>query len=430
MATSTTVAAVREIRRAQRADGPAAVLGIGTATPPFCVLQDDFPDYYFRVTNKEHLTHLKDTFRRLCRITGLERRFFHHTEQMLNAHPSFLHGNGDLDARLDMVAKAAPELAASAAATAIARWGRPATDITHLVVSTSSEARAPGTDLGLASRLGLRAGVHRTVLQLGGCSAGCAALRLAKDLAENNRGARVLVACVELTLTGFRGPRQGDTFDTLVPQAVFSDGAGAVVVGADADAEGDGGERPLFEMMAASQTLVPGSTHLLNVRLGASGVAGDVSARLQSFAAQDLERCLLDALAPLGLGIGVGGDGEVRWNDLFWAVHPGSRGILDHIDAALRLEPGKLAASRTVLREYGNMMSATVIFVLDELRRRIDEEGEEAATEWGVMVGFGPGFTVETMVLHATSTPTRSDISTDREGTVAPVSEPVLPFQD
>jgi predicted naringenin-chalcone synthase len=317
---------------------------------------------------------------------------------MLNAHPGFLHGNGDLDARLDMVAKAAPELAASAAATAIARWGRPATDITHLVVSTSSEARAPGTDLGLASRLGLRAGVHRTVLQLGGCSAGCAALRLAKDLAENNRGARVLVACVELTLTGFRGPRQGDSFDTLVPQAVFSDGAGAVVVGADAD--GDGGERPLFEMVAASQALVPGSTHLLNVRLGAGGVSGDVSARLQSFAAQDLERCLLDAFAPLGIGTGIGGGG---WNDLFWAVHPGSRGILDHIDSALRLEPGKLAASRTVLREYGNMMSATVIFVLNELRRRMDEEGEEAAAEWGVMVGFGPGFTIETMVLHATS---------------------------
>jgi predicted naringenin-chalcone synthase len=76
---------------------------------------------------------------------------------------------------------------------------------------------------------------------------------------------------------------------------------------------------------------------------------------------------------------------------------------LDHIDSALGLEPGKLAASRTVLREYGNMMSATVIFVLNELRRRMDEEGEEAAAEWGVMVGFGPGFTIETMVLHATS---------------------------
>ena len=52
-------ATVDEIRRAQRADGPAAVLGIGTANPPTCMAQDDYPDYYFRVTNSEHLTDLK-----------------------------------------------------------------------------------------------------------------------------------------------------------------------------------------------------------------------------------------------------------------------------------------------------------------------------------------------------------------------------------
>ncbi|CAN6202913.1 unnamed protein product [Urochloa humidicola] len=108
---------------------------------------------------------------------------------------------------------------------------------------------------------------------------------------------------------------------------------------------------------------------------------------------------LLDAFRP-PLAIGGGAERKWEWNDLFWAVHPGSRGILDHIDAALRLDPGKLAASRVVVTDYGNMLSATVIFVLEELRRRMDEEGDEA--EWGMMVGFGPGFTVETMVLHAT----------------------------
>jgi hypothetical protein len=63
---ASTLAAVREIRRAQRADGPAAMLGIGTANPAHYVLQDEFPDYYFRVTRKEHLTDLKDTFSKLC----------------------------------------------------------------------------------------------------------------------------------------------------------------------------------------------------------------------------------------------------------------------------------------------------------------------------------------------------------------------------
>ncbi|CAL5077041.1 unnamed protein product [Urochloa decumbens] len=394
------MAAVREIRRAQRADGPAAMLGIGTANPAYRVPQDDFPDYYFRVTKKEHLTDLKATFTKLCRVLGPKRRFFHHTEQMLNTNPGFLHGNpsSTLDARLDIVAKAAPALAASAAAKAITRWGRPATDITHLVVATNSEARSPGANLALASLLGLRPDVRRTALQLAGCSAGCVALRLAKDLAENNRGARVLVACVELTITSFRGPRDGDTFDTLIPQALFGDGAGAVVVGADADLAA--GERPLLEMVSAAQTTIPGTEHLLHMRLGEGGIGGDISFDLPSFAAENLEPCLLDALRPLAI-IGAGVERKWKWNDLFWAVHPGSRGILDNIDVALRLDPGKLAASRAVVTDYGNMLSATVIFVLEELRRRMDEQGDEAA-EWGMMVGFGPGFTVETMVLHAT----------------------------
>ncbi|RLM42089.1 bisdemethoxycurcumin synthase-like [Panicum miliaceum] len=63
---ASTLAKIGEIRRAQRADGPAAMLGIGTANPTNYVLQEEFPDYYFRVTNKEHLTDLKDTFKKLC----------------------------------------------------------------------------------------------------------------------------------------------------------------------------------------------------------------------------------------------------------------------------------------------------------------------------------------------------------------------------
>nr|CAB3455600.1 unnamed protein product [Digitaria exilis] len=306
---------------------------------------------------------------------------------MLNANPSFFldgtpSSSSSLDARLDIVSKAAPELAAAAAAKAIAMWGRPATDITDLIVATSSEARSPGTDLSLASLLGLRPDVRRTSLQLAGCSAGCAALRLAKDLAENNRGARVLVACVELNLTSFRAPREDDTFDTLIPQGLFGDGAAAAIVGADPDLHA--GERGIFEMVAASQTTIPGTERMLNMRLGEGGIGGDVSAGLPRFAAEHLERCLVDALAPLA-GIGVEDGRRRKWNELFWAVHPGSRGILDHIDVALRLEPGKLAASRAVVTDYGNMMSATVIFVLDELRRRMEEEEDEAEAEWGLM---------------------------------------------
>uniref|UniRef100_N1QYW0 Chalcone synthase 2 n=1 Tax=Aegilops tauschii TaxID=37682 RepID=N1QYW0_AEGTA len=319
--------ALQEIRQAQRADGHAAVLAIGTANPATSMLQDEYTDYYFRVTKSEHLTHLKHKLKRIC----IEKRFMHVSEEILDAHPDLIDRTlPTLDARIDMASAAVPKLAASAAWKAIVEWGRPATDITHLVFSTYSGGRAPSADLRLASLLGLRPTVCRTVLNLNGCSGGGRALQIAKELAENNRGARVLVACSELTLIAFYGPQDG-CLDTIVPRLL----------------------------------------------------------------AENIERVLIDAFEPLGIVAN-----GAAWNDLFWAIHPGGRSILDNIEELLGLDAEKLGASRQVLRDFGNMSGATVIFVLDELRRRRAKEGETAA-EWGVVMAFGPGITIETMVLHA-----------------------------
>ena len=125
--------------------------------------------------------------------SGIERRYAHLDEELLGAHPEFIDRTlPTLDARIEMASAAVPALAASAAAKAIAEWGRPASDVTHLVFSTYSGGKAPSADLRLASLLGLCPTVSRTILSLNGCSGGGRALQLAKELAENNRGARVL----------------------------------------------------------------------------------------------------------------------------------------------------------------------------------------------------------------------------------------------
>uniref|UniRef100_A0ACD5ZK50 Uncharacterized protein n=1 Tax=Avena sativa TaxID=4498 RepID=A0ACD5ZK50_AVESA len=378
---------IREIRQAQRSDGPATVLAIGKETPANCIPQDEFVDWYFRVTNCDHLAKLKAKMKRICHNTGIENRYFHHNEEMLRDHPEFLDGRQpSIDARQEILASAVPELAAAAAAKAIAEWGRPAADITHLVVSTYSGAHVPGIDLRVASLLGLRPTVQRTMLYLTACSAGSAALRLAKDMAENTRGARVLVVCADLSLIFFRGPADA-SLGTVVSHALFGDGAGAAVVGADPDVTT---ERPIFEMVSSSQATVPGTEHFVTGYIGKGGLHFSLSSELPMLVADNIEQCLVDVFRPLG-HVSCGWN----WNSLFMAMHPGGRAILDGVEAALELGPEKLAASRWVLRDYGNMSGASVIFVLDEIRRQ--GHGEE----WGVLIGFGPGMTVETMVLRA-----------------------------
>jgi predicted naringenin-chalcone synthase len=216
---------------------------------------------------------------------------------MLRDHPEFLDGRlSSIDARQEILAAAVPELAAAAATKAIAEWGRPAADITHLVVSTYSGAHLPGVDLRVASLLGLRPAVQRTMLYLNACSAGSVALRLAKDMAENNRGARVLVVCADLSLIHFRGP-DGASLDTVVSHTLFGDGAGAAIVGAHPDIIT---ERPIFEMVSSSQATVPGTEHFVTGYIGKAGLHFSLSSELPLLVANNIEQCLVDAFRPLG----------------------------------------------------------------------------------------------------------------------------------
>jgi predicted naringenin-chalcone synthase len=302
-----------------------------------------------------------------------------------------------LTTRLSIIADAVPKLAAEAASRAIADWGRPAADITHLVVATNSGANEPGADLRLAGLLGLRPTVRRTLLYLHGCSAGLAALRVAKDIAENNCDARVLVACAQAKILMLRPPDDAHLYRTIA-MTLFGDGASAVIVGADPASSTM--ERPIFHMVSASQTTLPGTDQAVVMNLRENGlVDSHLSVEVPTLVRSSINKCLADTLAPLGLLNASDGG----WNGLFWALHPGGRAILDSYEAALGLEPGKLAASRHVLSEYGNMMGATIIFVLDEIRRRrhrCHDDGKDC--QWGVMSGLGPGLTIETIVLHAT----------------------------
>ncbi|RCV38236.1 hypothetical protein SETIT_8G125800v2 [Setaria italica] len=194
-----------------------------------------------------------------------------------------------------------------------------------------------------------------------GCAAASSALRVAKEIAAKNRGARVLVACAELSLVFFRTPDESH-HDTLVMQALFGDGGGAVIVGSDPETST---ERPLFDMVSAAQTVVPKTKHSVSLKLSKNGMDYHLSNE------------------PLSLR----GD----WNDLFWVVHPVGRTILDAFEECLNLEQSKLSASRHVLSEYGNMSGVSTI-VLDEMRRRRYENHGDGdlvkECEWGAMVGL------------------------------------------
>ncbi|KAI3916970.1 hypothetical protein MKW98_014431 [Papaver atlanticum] len=370
---------VEEIRNAQRAEGPANVLAIGTATPANCVLQADYPDYYFKITKSEHMTDLKEKFKRTCEKSQIRKRYMHITEEILNENPNMCEYMApSLDARQDIVVVESK--------------------ITHLVVCTTSGVDMPGADYQLSKLLGLRPSVKRLMMYQQGCFAGGTVMRLvmrlAKDLAENNAGARVLVVCSEITAVTFRGP--ADThLDSLVGQALFGDGAGAMIIGSDPDISV---ERPLFQIVSAAQTILPDSHGAIDGHLREVGLTFHLLKDVPGLISKNIEKSLDEAFKPIGI---------TDRNSLFWIAHPGGPAILDQVEAKLGLKEEKLKATRHVLSEYGNMSSACVPFILDEMRKKSLEEGKSTTgdgLEWGVLFGFGPGLTVETVVLHSIPT--------------------------
>ncbi|KAL5714271.1 chalcone synthase [Ranunculus cassubicifolius] len=378
--------------RGQKAVGLATVMAIGTATPPNIVDQHTYPDYYFRITNNEHKTELKEKFKKFCQSSMIETRHMYLTEDILKENPGMCdYYAQSLNSRQDILVREVPKLGKEAAIAAINEWGQPKSSITHLIFCTSSGVDMPSADYQLTKLLGLSLSVKRTMIYLQGCFAGGTVLRLAKDLAENNRGARVLVVCSEITAHTFRGPN--DThLDSLIGQALFADGSAAVIIGADPVI---GEEKPLFEVVSADQTIVPDSDGAIEGHFREEGLSIHLLKDVPRLISENIDKCLEDAFSSLGIS---------DWNSLFWVAHPGGPAILDQVESKLNLNPEKMRASRKVLRENGNMSSSCVLFILDQVRKksakdRLQTTGE--GLEWGVLFGFGPGLTIETVVLRS-----------------------------
>lgn len=324
----------------------------------------------------------------------IKKRYFHLTEAILKKYPNLCKYKApSFNIRQEIAMVEVPKLGKEAAEKAIKEWGESKSKITHLVFCTTSGVDIPGADYQLTKLLGLEPSVKRFMLYQQGCCGGGTVLRLAKDLAENNKGARVLVVCSEINLLCFHAPSETET-DVLIGQALFSDGASALVVGSDPYLMM---ENPLFELVFAAQTLLPNSEHAIIGNLSEAGLIAKIHKDTPILISKHIETILVEAFQPFGVS---------DWNSIFWVAHPGGRAILDQIQLKLGLKPEKLRFSRNIMSSYGNMGSVSVVFVLDEMRKasiraKLGTTGEGLV--WGVLLGFGPGLTIETIVLRGIS---------------------------
>lgn len=272
-------------------------------------------------------------------------------------------------ARMTAYAEHAPELAMQA----IAKLGDafdPAR-VTHIVVASCTGFVAPGIDQILARRLGLPATVERVLIGFMGCYAGVTALRTARHIVRSQPDAVVLVVSVELSTLHLQ---LEDKPEPLLAMLQFSDGAAAGIVSADPAG---------LELGDGISLALDDSADLIRWDIGDTGFAmhlsGEVPGRLrEALSAPAVRAQLFDGGEPPRL----------------LAIHAGGRSVLDAVEHALAVPAEALADSRSVLERFGNMSSATILFVLAEMMAR-GAEGQ------GIAIAFGPGLAAEAIRFSA-----------------------------
>ncbi len=276
--------------------------------------------------------------------------------------------------RMRIYADHAPRLAHQAALRAITKAGFSASEISHLITVSCTGFLAPGIDHDLMKRLNLPAGVQRTHVGYMGCHGALNALRLACAFTQQNADSRVMVVSVELCSLhyhfGWKDPGK------VIANAIFADGAAAVVGKPDPDSA--------WKVTANGSHLFPGTTSDMSWTIGDHGFEMTLSKRVPALIARELRTWIEQWLTRHGL---------TREQIKSWAIHPGGPRILEAVASALELTADHMRPSWEVYQEFGNMSSATLLFILDRLRRH-------GADRPCVMLGFGPGLVVEAALIR------------------------------
>jgi alpha-pyrone synthase len=271
--------------------------------------------------------------------------------------------------RMKVYQREAPKLAA-AALEKLRQQAGSLTAVTHLIVTSCTGFYAPGLDIDILREHGLGPNVERTVIGFMGCHAALVGLRNARHIIEADAEAVVLMVNLELCSLHLQ---QTERMDRLVSFLLFADGCAAALISS----------RPLgLRIDACSSHLSLADAERMAWHIEDQGFAMTLDARLPARIRQWFRACR--ELSTPGHNPG----------QMLWAIHPGGRQILDSVQDACGMSDEQMTPSREVLRRFGNMSSASIMFILHDL---LQSQLRAAEPQPGRAIAFGPGLTAEVM---------------------------------
>ncbi|MEO8823756.1 MAG: type III polyketide synthase [Ginsengibacter sp.] len=284
----------------------------------------------------------------------------------------------NLEQRMAWYNKTAPALSVSAVEKCIDQKIKKE-EITHLITVSCTGMSAPGLDLQIMELMDLRKNIFRTSVNFMGCYAAIHALKIADSFCKNDENAKVVIVCTELCTLHFQ---KETTVDSIASGLLFGDGSAAILV-TNEESKHEG----LTIKSFYSQVGLNGKEHM-SWQLSSSGFLMKLSGYVPELIEQDFNSLLQNALQ----------NAMMKEEDIsHWCIHPGGKRILTAIEKSTSIRNEDLQYSYQVLKNYGNMSSPTILFVLKEIMESLKNKKEKATNIFGA--AFGPGLTMETFIL-------------------------------
>jgi len=360
------------------------ITAIGTANPPHRYEQSQIADFMTRAMQLD--AHDGRKLRTIFQASGIDYRYSVLKDYGLKSGYTFFPDNDDLEpfpstaVRLKLFREHALELSVQSVGKMLLEVPQfNLQDVTHLITVTCTGLYAPGLDIDLVRQLRLPSTINRTAINFMGCYAAVNALKVADAFCSQGPNIKVLVVCTELCSLHFQ---KEPTEDNLISNALFSDGSAAVLVESTSVAA----RRLIPESFC--NDLITGGSEDMAWGVGDTGFEMKLSSYVPS-----LIRSGISSLASSLLR-----NGEKTISDIeHFAVHPGGRKILENVELELGISKEKNAAGYDILRAYGNMSSPTILFVLQNIFKRltVNNNGDNI-----LGLAFGPGLTLESVLLR------------------------------
>ncbi len=359
----------------------AEIISIATAVPAHCHKQSDILHFMQDIYGLGETDKRKLGF--LYSHSGIEKRYSVIEDYGIeNRDGKFIPQTADapfptLEQRMEIYDKESVLLSAKAIRDCLSGFIE-CSQVTHLVTVSCTGMSAPGLDLQLMGELNMEPTLFRTSVNFMGCYAAIHGLKLAKMICDSTPDANVVIVATEFCTLHFQ---KEYTLDNAASSLLFADGSAAVLVSNCLSSP-----KQLSLKGFYSQVVQKGKTDMA-WQLSSNGFLMTLSGYIPQLIQEDIQS-LVDKVLEKN---------QLQKDDItHWCIHPGGKRILDVIQKQLELPETTLDPSRKVLKEYGNMSSPTVLFVLKEMMDNMD-----GASSKILGMAFGPGLTLETFMVES-----------------------------